>query len=435
MKLRSFGSLALTSCALLTLGTSVSANMGNSPSTYGLLPGDIASAQALSIFNSQISAVYYNPANLAKDPRGELTGGIFHADHDLQANGSTIMDEPSQQLQLGLKTDLSSISTLEHPLYFGLMVGVEKFAQEMMAFSSETSDYGQYFTYGRQPLFLTAGAGTSVWRGIDVGFALRVTLHADATLNTRSTLGGVTSQESLNVSAAPKFRPILGVNINWGETFCSRANCWMDNLETAISYRAYSNTRTKVRSNVIVPGTIPAPGLDLAIKTLDSFQPAITAVGVKYDFGTWRLGVTGEYQAWSRLEREFRDDTIKDQANANFKDIFIPRIGIEVPAGDHFTFTGGIAWEETPIEGKRSLDVNYLDADRWVVGLGMSAIIPKMPLLAYPVRMDLGYQYQQLDNKTYELTSTNPLTPPGVYGEVETDGEVHVFAASVTLKF
>ena len=70
MKLRSFGSLALTSCALLTLGTSVSANMGNSPSTYGLLPGDIASAQALSIFNSQISAVYYNPANLAKDPRG-----------------------------------------------------------------------------------------------------------------------------------------------------------------------------------------------------------------------------------------------------------------------------------------------------------------------------------------------------------------------------
>src|SRR5690606_41318582 len=98
MKLRSFGSLALTSCALLTLGTSASANMGNSPSTYGLLPNDIASAQALSIFNSQISAVYYNKANLEKVPRGELTGGIFNYDHDLQSTGLISMYEPTHQM-------------------------------------------------------------------------------------------------------------------------------------------------------------------------------------------------------------------------------------------------------------------------------------------------------------------------------------------------
>src|SRR5690606_7303081 len=113
MKLRPLGSLTLASGALLALASAASANMGNAPSTYGLLPGDIASAQALSIFNSQISAVYYNPANLAKDKRGELTGGIFHAEHDLEANGRRIVDEPSQQLQLGLKTDLSSLSTLD----------------------------------------------------------------------------------------------------------------------------------------------------------------------------------------------------------------------------------------------------------------------------------------------------------------------------------
>src|SRR5690606_18253974 len=121
----------------------------------------------------------------------------------------------------------------EHPLYFGLMAGVEKYGQEMMAFSSSTSDYGQYFNYGRQPLFLSLGVGTSLWRGIDVGVGVRVTLHSDATLNTRATLGGQTSQESLNVSAKPVMRPTVGLNINWGETFCSRASCWMDNLDTA----------------------------------------------------------------------------------------------------------------------------------------------------------------------------------------------------------
>src|SRR5690606_7096028 len=161
---------AVLSAGLLSLlSFPVLANMGNAPSTYGVLPADIASAQALSIFNTQVSAVYYNPAALAGDARGELTGGIFHADHDLQANGSTIQNAPSQQLMIGMKTDLSSLSTLEHPLYFGLMAGVEKYGQEMMAFSSSTSDYGQYFNYGRQPLFLSLGVGTSLWRGIDVG--------------------------------------------------------------------------------------------------------------------------------------------------------------------------------------------------------------------------------------------------------------------------
>ena len=50
-------------------------SMGNIGTTYGVLPFDLATAQALSLFNSQTSATYYNPAYLASDTRGELTGG------------------------------------------------------------------------------------------------------------------------------------------------------------------------------------------------------------------------------------------------------------------------------------------------------------------------------------------------------------------------
>jgi hypothetical protein len=60
------------------------ASMGNIGTTYGVLPSDLASAQALSMFNSQVSATYYNPAYLAKDSRGELTTGLLHADHELR---------------------------------------------------------------------------------------------------------------------------------------------------------------------------------------------------------------------------------------------------------------------------------------------------------------------------------------------------------------
>ena len=103
-------------------------SMGNIGTTYGVLPSDIASAQALSLFNDQVSATYYNPAALAKDSRGELTTGLMHAEHELRAqslggadapirNGDVLQDSPSQQVLLGMDTDLTSLTQYNHPIY------------------------------------------------------------------------------------------------------------------------------------------------------------------------------------------------------------------------------------------------------------------------------------------------------------------------------
>lgn len=211
------------------------ASMGNIGTTYGVLPSDLASAQALSLFNSQVSATYYNPAYLAQDDRGELTTGLLHADHELRASSlggaaplprssDTLQDSPSQHTLLGMKTDLSSLTRFNHPLYLGFMLGVEKYGEEMMAFNSQTSVEGQYFEFGRQPLFLNLGGGTQIWRGLDMGLSARITLHSEAELVATSTLGGVTSYETLNVSAKPSIRPIFGMNMDWGESFCGDGN-------------------------------------------------------------------------------------------------------------------------------------------------------------------------------------------------------------------
>ncbi len=52
----------------LVMGTAGNAfaSMGNIGTTYGVLPTDVASAQALSMFNTKVSSVYYNPAYLAR---------------------------------------------------------------------------------------------------------------------------------------------------------------------------------------------------------------------------------------------------------------------------------------------------------------------------------------------------------------------------------
>ena len=421
------------------------ASMGNTATTFGILPSDIGSAQGLSLFNSQVSATYYNPAFLVRDPRGELSVGLFHADHELRVDsrgglnaptrqGNVLNDTPSQQILIGMKTDLSSVTKYDTPFYLGFMAGVEKFGQEMLAFDSRTSDEGQFFNYGRQPLFLNVGGGLKLWRGVDVGASLRVTLHADATLDTNSTLAGETSRERLEVSAKPVLRPIVGVNVNWGETVCSHTPCWLENLDTALVYKGYSNTRTRVDANAVIDEVIPSPGLGLAISTIDSFQPEIITAGAHYRFGSLRVALTGEVQRWSRLERELEGDTIKARGNLEFRDIFIPRVGLEYRFNEMFSASTGVAFERSPLKNSEAEEVNYLDNDRVVIGLGAALEIPNPPVLAFPLRLDVGYQYHHLRERDFVLSGTNVNGQP--YREdVTADGEVHVFAGSVTIKF
>lgn len=429
------------------------ATMGNLATTYGLLPADMATAQALSMFNSQASAVYYNPAYLAKDSRGELTSGLMHADHSLKADhvsgegainrgNGTVLNKPSQHVLLGMKTNLSSMSKMEHPLYFGVMLGVEKYGAEMMAFSSETSG-GQFLEYGRQPLFMNLGFGTKVWRGIDVGLSLRTTLHAKAELNASSELDGATHHESMNVSATPSMKPIAGVNIDWGETFCSSNDCWFSGLETAVSYRAKSNTHSIVESNIIIEGMLPDPGMKLNILTLDSYQPDIISAGLSYSTDRWQIAAVAEHQRWSDLEKELKKDTIASPAleasgsreAVKFRDIVIPRLGASYSITEHFALKGGVAYSKTPIDSRSSLDMNFLDGDKLIVGLGITAEYPKTRYLAFPVRFDLGYQYQSVEKTEFDLYHTGYEGGNEAFETVKAYGDVHVFSGSMTLKF
>ena len=79
--------------------------------------------------------------------------------------------------------------------------------------------------------------------------------------------------------------------------------------------------------------------------------------------------------------------------------------------------------------------MNYLDTDKWILGLGLTAQYKSVPVLAFPVRLDLAYQYQKLESREFDLYATNSPTFPQPYETVEADGDVHVFSGSVTLKF
>ena len=423
-----------------SLTMNASASMGNLGTTYGVMPIDVATAQSLSMFNDQVSATYYNPAALTKDTRGELTTGILHAEQELRsanpnANGDVLANSPSQHVLIGMKTNLGSLTRFKHPIYLGFIAGVEKYGKEMLAFNSQTSENGQFLQYGKEPLFLNVGGATPLWRGISAGLSVRVTLDATAQLDAVSTLGGETSRERLAVNAEPAMKTILGTTVDFGSTFCPDSDCFLNGWEAAFAYRTKSSASTTVDSNIIVTQTIPDPGLSLAVSTIDSFQPETYVAGMQYAGDGWRVGGSVEQQNWSELGDAFDSDTIRMQNGVNgpkieFDDILIPRLGAEYQLSKNFAVRGGVAYEESPLKTTRNPDLNYLDTDKIVVGLGISATYDRTRLLAHPVRLDLGYQYQQLQERDFTLVDYD-----GNETDVTADGDVHVISGSITLKF
>lgn len=432
---------------LLVLGcffpVHVVAGMGSIASNYGITPEDLASTQALSLFQGQVSAIHYNPAVLVRESGGELMIGAMHAGHNLRAvnagdgglqrDGDVLNNDPTQQLLIGVKSDMSRMSRSEHPLYFGVMLGIERFGSEMMSFSAETREEGQFLRYGRQPMFLSLGGGTQLWRGISAGWGIRVTLQSDAKLQAQTNLSGQTRQEKFNVTSRPQHRPVLGLSMAWGETFCQYRACWLNGLETALVWRDANWTATRTKANTTVPGIIAPPGLGFGISALDGFQPETLHLGAAWRYGALRLGMALEWQRWSLLTEKMAGDDIRNQAELSFRNLLVPRIGIEATLSPSMRLLAGISHERSPLRGEQSLDVNGFDNDRWLLGAGLTFEPSRSGYFKYSPRLSLGYQYQQLQGRSFSLSQGNPGSEP--YDRVRASGNVHVFAASVGFGF
>lgn len=431
----------LASSVLMAQAQLASASMGNIGSTYGVLPTDLASAQALSMFNPHVSATFYNPAYLTTDTRGELSTAILHAEPDLTArslggNGTFALRSESQHVLIGMKTEVSDLLRHGPPVYLGFVVGVEKYGQEMLAFDSRTSEQGQFLHYGRQPMFLSIGGASPLWRGLSAGISARVTLHAASGLSAVSDLAGNTQEEQIAVNAEPSIRMIYSANLDWGKTFCPDRQCLVSGWETAVTYRTSSDTNTSVEAKVVIPGLIPASDpLEMRVRTFDSYQPATLAVGVQYRAERWRAGLTVEQQYWSKLSEKLEGDSIKNQAQVGFEDILIPRLGAEYWLTRNFSVTTGVAWQPSPLKDGLTPDVNYFDNERYIVGIGLSAQFERTRFLTYPVRLDVGYQHHLMVEREFDLSRIDPDGQVEVYDRVTTEGQVGVLAGSLTFKF
>src|SRR5690606_17088954 len=156
----------------------------------------------------------------------------------------------------------------------------------------------------------------------------------------------------LDVTAKPVLRPILSMSLDWKETFCPDAECWYNGVETAFAFRGYSYARVSVDANMVIPETIPEPGLFINLSTIDSYQPNTYVFGCGWKQGQWCSGVALAFQECGKLEEELAAGhaDITDVADAQLRDTVIPRVGVEYALEPGIGFAGGIAYQQSVLE-------------------------------------------------------------------------------------
>ena len=433
------------------------AGAGDAASTYGLGPINAGSAQAFSAFESGPWAVYYNPAAMARSPEGDLSAVVQYGDQELRAKSlggsdpltresDVLSDSSSELVLLGIKTRITgaSESDTSRSMYLGINVGVDEYISNILPYQANTAEQGQFLRYESQPLYLAfGGAVRDLVRGVDAGLSARLTLAAKARLEAVSDLAGNTDSEQLSLEAKPSLSPALGINIRASELFCGysashRSSCMpfgLDGLEVALFWRDETNYEVSVDANVVIPGVIPEPGLDLALSTIDSYQPQVFGGSILLPLGKFELVASVEKQNWSELESKFAGDTVRDQAGLRFNDVVVPRVGARFQLSDQLRFFGGLAWEDSPLKSSRSQDVNFLDSDKTVVGIGGDYRLKNAPIINAPLVLSLAYQYQQIEERDFELTSINSPSDPAPFETVRADGNIHLFSLSASMKF
>lgn len=443
-------SLFLTAAIIGTQPDDAFAGAGDGASTYGLGPVNAGSAQAFSAFDPGAWAVYYNPAALARTPEGELSIVLQYGDQELRAKSlggsdpvtrenDVLSDTSSELALLGIKARIGGASDTTRPMYLGINVGVDEYISNILPYQANTAEQGQFLRYESQPLYLAfGGAVRDLVRGVDVGFSARLTLAAKARLVAVSDLAGNTDSEQLSLEGSPGLSPALGLNIRMSELFCGSSPCMpfgLDRLEAAVFWRDASDYEVSVDANVVIPGVVPDPGLDLALSTIDSFQPEVFGGSLLLPLGKFEFVASLEQQKWSELESKFAGDSVRNQADMQFVDVTVPRLGASFRWSDQLRLFGGVALEDSPLKSSRSQDVNFLDSDKMVLGVGGDYRLDSAPVINAPVVLSLAYQYQKLDKRDFELTSINSPSDPAPYETVRADGDIQVISLSASVKF
>lgn len=377
---------------------------------------------------------------------GQRAAGFFPADHPGQPQGQTI----------GISTPLGFTGSVGKSVGFGIGMFIPLPSIVKIKLHQEEGPY--WLDYDTLPYAITIlpATGFRITNTLSVGFGASLLADIPGNIAVASTpIGNVSNNGSIDL--VPKVSPEAGVMWQPSPRF-SAGFSFRGRTSVDASIDASANIDPQALANKLLPGLkTPVPdwldpsvrgtvapylngiskGVDVHLATSDLYSPDQYSVGA-----AWRpidpILLTGDLTLarWSSYTPPFSDVTISFRdpalqklaskpvvgapfnhigyAAANFKDITIPRIGVELTPLSFLALRAGYAFRPSPVPNQTFVS-NIEDGDTQILsgGFGITYAFPES-ISPATVQMDFYAEYRMMSART-NLKSTDPAVYAAYY--------------------
>ncbi len=363
---------------------------------YGLSPRGIGMGNAVAAVTHDYASVFYNPAGLALTPESSLTLGYMYTTPRFR------LEEPPGREQLVFTANMNApvigyrqnLRTV-FPESWGRNIVLSLCIAASDNFKTGTLVETYLYTDPQIPVFgrvqdmlvMSGGLGVEVFPFLLVGVGMRFACTYDAAnITANMNLGtGETEIEKLEVNADTEVQPIAGVIVR----------PWRSLAIAGVYRRGGSPVRlVGAGSGTAQIGGIILP-MTLSLAFRDFFTPDEYVGSVA--FSPWEpllLALEMTYARWSKFDAPYGETPPGDP----FRDIVIPRLGVEYAFMEGLKAQAGYYWQPSPVKDVQPY-THYLDTDQHVFSAAVEYGLLLKKAFKYPLVLRAYFQYQYLPRR------------------------------------
>jgi len=438
---------ALAATAALALAASRPARASDTDQ-FGFGARPISMGGAFTALATDWTGAYYNPG--APAASGALSAGIgmSYADYNMRfdsaagtADRETERVEPLTGITLGISAPLSSDrSELLNRLTFTL--GAFLPTRALVSASIETAPGSpQYYLYGlrRDKITFMPSMSVRILPFDDAGDGPVLSVGAGATI-----LADLSGQFTFDLSATAARSVAADVTLPYDAAPNVGIYFWPVNwISMGVAYRGALSLKADFDVQIVVDGTNLFP---LQLEAVTLYQPQQIQGGVAIDPVDWlTIAADVGWYNWAAYDDVFITiRPVVPQVDTGFKDIVIPRLGVELEPVKGWTARAGYYYQPTPVPSQTGA-TNLIDLDKHVFSLGFGwtwwtegerivrdAEGPRIETVERnPISIDAFVQWHHLIPDSVDKV---PGSSPQTGDSYDASGEIWNFGIQITIR-
>lgn len=441
----------------LALLVAAPAARANPLDMYGFGSRSSALAGAVSADVRDTTAVYYNPAGLARLRGLRLDVGYFRAEPSLRMNGLDSGVAPSHGVTVGVGAPGRVFGL---PFAFGLAMHLPDDRVSQVIALPQSQPRWELYGVRLQRVYIAAMLAIAPVRWLRLGGGVAFMASTRGTVDITGVISATNQGETalshaVDVDLSSVRYAQLGAQADLGRGVTA-AFAWRDSFSLDLEINLALRGRI-VAGPAGDPASIMVPGTyRLSSRTLTGYQPQQWVLGGAWVINPrWRVMADLTWARWSGYENPTSTlDTSLDlrippslastlrapaippsvpREPARFRDTLVPRVGAEytAPLGRHAAHVrAGYAFDPSPVPEQPGV-TSFVDSDRHVVTLGLGLSLRRLgAALPGTLGVDVHSSLQILPERTFLKTS--PVDP---VGDLYAGGLVFAAGATASMEF